>query len=239
MATSAPERQGVGLLGGTFDPLHLGHLRLGWEAYAELGLARVILMPCHQPAHRGTPQVSAAHRHAMAVEACRNLSGFEVSDWELLQDSPSYSVNTLTYLREELGPRTPLIFIMGMDAFCGLSRWHQWEQLFTLCHLWIAHRPDARLPAPDSTEHRLIDERGTDSPVALLTRPNGLLYMHSSTDLAISATALREAMQQGKDPRFLVPDAVWHYLQKHQLYQPAKPHAAPTSTTTRDSSKPL
>lgn len=238
MATSAPERQAVGLLGGTFDPIHLGHLRLGWEAYVELGLARVILMPCHQPTHRDTPQVSAAQRYTMAVQACRHIRGFEVSDWELQRDLPSYSVETLAHLRSELGLDTPLVFIMGMDAFCGLSRWHQWQRLLTLCHLWIAQRPDAPLPEDGTVEDTLLRTQGTSTPAALLEQPHGRLYVHSSTDLAISATALRTAIQQGKDPRFLVPDAVRHYIQQHQLYQSANHLAKPTSTITRDASKP-
>ncbi len=225
MVTSAPKRQAIGLLGGTFDPIHHGHLRLGWEAFSRLSLQQLILMPCHQPPHRAAPGVKARDRLAMVELACQDVAGFVVSDWEIQRDCPSYSVDTLDHLRASTDPATALVFIMGMDAFHLFTRWHDWQRILQLCHLWIAQRPHATLPAADSAEASLIQTRGVDDPSELCEQPAGRLYLHTSTDLAISATGLRTDIGQGKDPRFLVPDAVWRYIQQRSLY-------GPTSITT-------
>ncbi len=215
----------IGVLGGTFDPIHNGHLRLGWEALSQLGLQEVRLIPCHVPPHRAEPTSSAQHRLAMARIACAQVPGFVVDDWEIRRDEPSYSVTTLTHLRQIYGSATRLVFLMGMDAFCQFSRWHQWQHILELAHLWIAQRPGATYPAGNSAEGQLLHARSVD-PSALLDTAAGNLCVYDSTALDISATQLRGQIAQGISPRFLLPDSVWDYIEQHDLYRERKTDSA-------------
>jgi nicotinate-nucleotide adenylyltransferase len=215
MATSAVNA--VGVLGGTFDPIHNGHLRLGWEAVARLGLAQLRVIPCHLPPHRENPSSSAQHRLAMTRLACDDVPGFVVDDWEISRDQPSFSVHTLSHLRQQVGSQVALVFIMGLDAFNQFSRWHQWERILELAHLWVAQRPGAQVPDPSTAEGQLLKQRQTTS-AGLLQQPAGNICLYPTTALDISATGLRQQMEQGISPRFLLPDAVRAYIEHHELY---------------------
>ncbi len=212
-----PAINATGVLGGTFDPIHTGHLRLAWEAKSRLGLHYVRLIPCHIPPHRESPDSNAKHRLTMAELACIGVPGFEVDNWEILRLEASYTVNTLTHIRDQIGLDAPLVFIMGMDAFNQFCDWHRWQDILDLAHLWVAHRPGSKLPAADSQEGKLLRSRES-LPEALMTKPNGYICLHETTSLDISATKLRQQIQEGITPRFLLPDAVWAYIQQNQLY---------------------
>ncbi|OUR88589.1 nicotinate (nicotinamide) nucleotide adenylyltransferase [Gammaproteobacteria bacterium 42_54_T18] len=212
------KNQAIGLMGGTFDPIHLGHLRLAWEASALLGLTQMEIMPCHLPPHRDTPSSDAAHRIKMARLACAETSNFHVNDWEIEKHSESYTVETLQYLRDQTSSETPLIFVMGMDAFRLFCRWHRWQDILNLCHLWVAHRPGSQPPETHSDEYALLEKNRAEHPHDLLSSAAGSIHVHNTTALDISATQLREDIQQGFEPRFLLPDTVWHYIKLHQLY---------------------
>lgn len=212
------KRPGVGILGGTFDPIHNGHLRLGWEAKLQLDLEQVRFIPCHIPPHRDTPHSNSQQRLAMAKLACDAVPGFVVDDWEISRTEPSYSVDTLSHIRNELGPDTPLIFLMGMDAFCQFSHWHEWEQILNLTHLWVAHRPGSSTPSKDSVEFELLQALHVESPHSLLKEAAGLIHVYNTTALDISSTQLRDDIERGQDPRFLLPDSVWHYIGENNLY---------------------
>lgn len=136
-STAAP----LGVLGGTFDPIHTGHLRLAEEAREALGLGGVRLIPAGQPPHRGEPGSTAEDRLAMARLAAAGNPGFMVDDGEVRAQQKSYTVLTLERLRAEIGPRRPLVLILGADAFAGLPTWHRWTDLFALAHLAVANRP--------------------------------------------------------------------------------------------------
>lgn len=221
MARSAADqaRQGVGILGGTFDPIHIGHLRLGWEARSQLNLEEVRFIPCHIPPHRDTPSSESQHRLNMARLACDSVPGFTVDEWEIHRDEPSYSVETLTHIRTQVGAEVPLVFIMGMDAFCQFSHWHEWHQILNLAHLWVAHRPRSATPAKESEEFELLQALHVEAPRDLLKEPAGSIHVYNTTALDISATQLRRDIERGQDPRFLVPDSVWHYIRDHGLYR--------------------
>jgi len=144
----------IGLLGGTFDPIHFGHLRLAQELADALGLARVRFIPTGIPPHRDSPEVSGAHRLQMVRIAIAGNLLFEADDREIRREGVNYTYDTLTELRDELGER-PLCLLMGADAFAALTTWHRWQELFDLAHVVIAHRPgfrlqelQAALPAP-------------------------------------------------------------------------------------------
>lgn len=207
----------TGVLGGTFDPIHTGHLRLAWEAKSRLSLDFVRLIPCHMPTHRESPDSNAKHRLTMAELACIGVPGFEVDNWEITRNEPSYSISTLIHIRDQIGPEAPLVFIMGMDAFNQFCSWHEWQHILELAHLWVAHRPGNTLPENDTTEFELLQQLQTPADT-LKQLPGGRIYVHETTALDISATKLRQQIAEGITPRFLLPDAVWAYIQQNKLY---------------------
>ena len=196
----------LGIFGGTFDPIHYGHLRTAFELLQVLRLAEVRFLPAGQPPHRDTPRCDARRRLEMVQAAVADQPGFAVDDRELRRDGPSYTVTTLRELRAEM-PGRSLCLIIGMDAFLGLPEWHEWRAILDLAHLVVAHRPGWSLPQ-EGLMADLLAERGTASAEDLCSSPAGLIHVHGVTPLEISSTDLRELIVAGRDPRYLVPDAV-------------------------------
>lgn len=214
------DRLPVGILGGTFDPVHLGHLRLAEEAREHFDLAEVRWIPAGQPPHRSTPCCSAEHRLAMVRLAIVGNTAFRLDDSEALSTAPSYSVTTLTRLREHYGLQRPLLLLLGVDAFLGLSSWHRWQELFGLVHIGVATRPGCRLdmeqmPAALADEFRLRQCRDVSS---LRESGAGCILPFAITALDISATMLRASLVSGGSVRYLLPDQVLDYIAKHRLY---------------------
>ncbi|MCX7174766.1 MAG: nicotinate-nucleotide adenylyltransferase [Proteobacteria bacterium] len=210
----------LGILGGTFDPVHYAHLRLAEEARKELGLAEVRWVPAGQPPHRGTPQASAIQRLDMVRLAILGNPGFTVDDGEALGAAPSYSVPTLERLRAQIGPRRPLVLLLGADAFLGLSAWHRWRELFGLAHLAVATRPNYSLTG-EIMEPALADEfqrRRKSSAAAITASPAGCIIPFGITALDISATKLRAQIGAGHSARYLLPDPVLDYIAANKLY---------------------
>lgn len=210
----------LGILGGTFDPVHYGHLRLAEEARRDLGLAEVRWIPAGQPAHRTSPQASAMQRLAMVRLAILGNPGFTLDDSEALGEAPSYSVPTLERLRAQLGSRRPLVLLMGTDAFLGLSSWHRWRELFGLAHLAVATRPNYALTG-DIMEPSLANEfhqRRISSAAEIGASPAGRIIPFGITALDISATTLRVEIRAGRGVRYLLPDPVLDYIGAHKLY---------------------
>lgn len=212
----------VGLLGGTFDPIHFGHLRLAEEMGELLGLGEVRILPAGYPPHRGQPRVAARHRLAMVRLAVAGNPRFVLDERELHKASPSYSVETLEVLRQELPASTPLILFMGADAFMGLTTWHRWQELVDLAHLAVAHRPgfssamwEDSLPDP---LRRMLATRRCEQASDLSDKPAGLIYLHAITQLDISASQIRERVLRGKSLRYLLPDSVIDYINENHLY---------------------
>ncbi|QID16635.1 nicotinate-nucleotide adenylyltransferase [Nitrogeniibacter mangrovi] len=217
----------VGLLGGTFDPIHFGHLRLAEEARETLGLAQMRLIPAGEPPHRDTPRSPARHRLAMARLAVAGNPGLQVDDIEIRHAGPSYSVLTLSRLREQLGPTRPLVLVLGADAFEGLATWHRWEELFELTHIAVANRPGhsphgRRWPQVLSPElAAACDGRMLADAAALRAAPAGGILPFDMTPLAISATLIRDLLHHGHSARYLLPDPVLDYIAAQHLYRDA------------------
>lgn len=210
----------LGVMGGTFDPIHYGHLRLAEEAHQSLGLERVRIIPAGSPRHRDEPFSSAADRLAMTRLALADLPQFEVDDGEVRSGQPSYTVPTLERLRAELGGERSLVLLMGVDAFLGLASWHRWRELFGLAHIAVATRPGYVLGREQMGE-ALGAEFGArlcESHESLAEAPAGRICTFAMTPLDISATAIREILTKGGSPRFLLPDAVLGYIRQHHLY---------------------
>lgn len=206
----------IGVLGGTFDPIHHGHLRPALELLEALGLAELRLIPCRIPAHRGTPGASAGQRAAMVELAIAGQPGFVLDRRELEREGPSYMVDTLGSLRREF-PDNPLCLILGQDAFAALDTWHRWREIPTLAHLLVLARPgfDVEASAPVASlleTHRLRDA------TALGDSPAGGILFHPVSQLAISATAIRENLGAGRSVRYLLPEPVRQFIHNQGLY---------------------
>jgi nicotinate-nucleotide adenylyltransferase len=211
----------LGVLGGTFDPIHFGHLRLAQELADALGLASVRFVPSGTPPHRDAPNVNGAHRLQMVRIAIAGNPLFEADDREIRRKGVSYTYDTLTELREELGER-PLCLLMGADAFAALTTWHRWQELFDLAHVVIAHRPGFRLqelqgalPAP---LRKIYLQRLAGAP-DMLRAHAGSVLTREITALDISATRIRALLAQGASPRYLAPEAVLDYIDHNHLYK--------------------
>ena len=212
-----------GILGGTFDPIHFGHLRLAEEARQALQLASIRVVPTGQPAHRQSPWCTAEQRLAMTQLAIANSPGMHLDSAEVLSAAPSYTITTLERLRRELGDEQPLVLLMGADAFCGLSRWHRWQELLSLSHIGVATRPGFPLQADklDADLARAYRDARSASAQVLAEQAAGRIVHFEMTPLEISATAIRTLLAGGQSARFLLPDTVLDYIKTHQLYKAA------------------
>jgi nicotinate-nucleotide adenylyltransferase len=205
----------IGIFGGTFDPIHHGHLRTAWELRHRLGLSEVRFIPCGAPPHRAAPVAGAQLRMRMLVAAIADVPGFCADDRELMRVGPSYTVDTLRELRTEF-PTRSLCLLLGMDAFAGLATWSRWEQLLELAHIVVVNRPGA--PGPAGTVARLLAERATANAEDLVRKLHGHVHTAGVTRLEISASELRRSMALGLDPRYLVPADVHTIIAETKCY---------------------
>lgn len=211
--------QPIGVFGGTFDPVHYGHLRTAFELWQLLHLAEVRFLPTGNPPHRDPPLAGAALRLRMVRAAVAGLPAFTVDDREIRRSGVSYSVDTLAELRAEY-PRRSLCLLLGMDAFLGLPHWHRWRELLELAHIVVAHRPGWKVPTMGPLGEVMVDH-GTGSIRELHERTAGRIYVHAVTQLEISSTELRQLIVSRLDPRYLVPDEVRRILLDSECYSTA------------------
>jgi nicotinate-nucleotide adenylyltransferase len=211
--------QAIGLLGGTFDPIHYGHLRMAEELAGWLELEQVRFIPAPQPPHRSQPRTAVAHRVEMVRLAITGNPRFSLDTREVEREGMSYSVDTLTSLRQELGPSAPFWLFMGVDAFLGLNTWKSWQQLFTLANIAVAHRPGYRLAQADAlTDDLRALLKQHQVKEAAPSQAAGQVILRPVTQLDISATAIRNAIREGESPRYLLPEPVLAYIHARHLY---------------------
>ncbi|HKJ16373.1 MAG TPA: nicotinate-nucleotide adenylyltransferase [Xanthomonadales bacterium] len=206
----------IGIFGGTFDPVHFGHLRAATEASEKLPLKQFRLLPAGSPPHRDVTFASAGHRLAMLALATANYDGVEVDDREVRRSGNSYMVDTLAEIRNEVGD-TPLVLMVGQDAVNKLDSWHEWRALFELAHLVVMRRPGSGHNYSGSLfeelQPRLVDESDL-----LTASPAGKVFPLEVTQLEISSTGIRDLLKTGRSPRFLLPEPVIDYIYQHDLY---------------------
>lgn len=214
--SEAPLR--VGMFGGTFDPVHLGHLRSAVEISECLQLDRLHMIPAPQPPLRGQPQVSAQDRLALLEAGVKDTPGLIADGRELRRQGPSYSTLTLAELREEYGDTARLVMVLGQDAFLRLADWHQPEQLFALAHVVVIARPGYQ-PNRSAALKELIGQREVDSVASMMEKPKGrLLALALPTQMGISATEIRQRLVDHRSVRYLLPEAVEEQIHARQLY---------------------
>lgn len=206
----------IGIFGGTFDPIHYGHLRTALEVLEQVGLEAMFMVPCRIPPHRGSPMASPEARRDMVALALPGQDRLRLDERELGRAGPSYMVDTLDSFREEYG-NTPLGLVLGQDAFAALDAWHDWTRLPELAHLLVMTRPGEGIPERGRMAE-LLAEHTVSDPADLKNRPAGRIFLCQVTPLAISATAIREQQAAGRSSRYLTPDAVLDYMVEHQLY---------------------
>jgi len=205
----------IGIYGGTFNPVHYGHLRTALEVKELFELEQLRLIPCRLPPHRNEPDVDGEMRLDMLNLAIEGLPCLITDRRELDREGPSFMVDTLASLRAEY-PDQGLILFIGTDAFTGLERWHLWQQLFDYAHIVVMRRPACQMPImSEFFRERLCADRRQ-----LQQTQSGRLFFQAVTALDISATAIRELIAADRNPKFLLPDAVLAYIQQHQLYLP-------------------
>lgn len=210
----------LGILGGTFDPVHHGHLRLAEEASDACGFDRVVLIPAALPNLRDAPSTPASHRLEMTRLAARGNPRLSVDDRELQREGMSYTVDTLLEMRGGLAANTSLTLILGADAFLRLPRWHRWLDLFRLAHVLVATRPGYDLDGKTGEVQALAEQwrRRKAEAASLVGEPAGRIARLDIPLLEISATDVRARLSRGASVRYLLPDAVVDYIAAHHLY---------------------
>jgi nicotinate-nucleotide adenylyltransferase len=208
----------IGVFGGTFDPIHFGHLRPALDVLQGLPLQEIRFVPLSAAVHRAQPVATTAQRLAMVRAAVRGQQGFVVDERELGRSGGSYTYDTLVSLRAELGPDLPICLLTGLDAFGELPTWHRWEDISRMSHLVVMRRPGAG--EPDDSELRgWMEPRLASRPEDLARSPGGLVHLQDVTQLDICATAIRSQIAGGLSPRFLLPDSVLTLIDQEGLYR--------------------
>ncbi len=207
----------IAVMGGSFDPVHIGHMRVAIEVRDHLQVDQLRLIPCGQPPHRQTSIATAAQRLQMLTLAVADEQALMVDDREIRQNRLSYTVDTLTDLREESGQQ-PICLIIGADAYQQLNTWHQWKRLFDLAHLIVVQRPGYTITtSTEVTEY--TTQRCIENPQQLTKQSAGSVYFLQIPPLEISSTRIRALVSEGKSIRYLVPDSVNRWMQEHCVYQ--------------------
>lgn len=204
-------------MGGTFDPIHNGHLRTALEIQQTLQVGRVALMPAKQPVHRESPGSSATARLKMVELAVADEPALMCDPREILAEQPSYTIYTLEALRKELGADASVCMVIGMDSFLSFDTWHRYAEFLTFCHIIVVARPGFACHPNKALAQLLADHQVKDKH-ALLTEAAGSILILELTPLSISATEIRRLLQQGVSPRYLLPDSVLTYIQHNKLY---------------------
>lgn len=206
----------IGILGGTFDPIHFGHLRMALELHDTLALAKVHIIPCYQPVHRKLPEASPKQRLAMVECAVFGEPALYADPREIQRKNPSYTIDTLLELRQEL-PDTPLCLLVGIDAFLGFPSWNRYKEILAYAHLIVAHRPNYHLPTSGIVAD-LVKERLQQEITYIHEHLAGGILLRPITALEISASDIRKQIAMGRNPRYLLPDSVYDYIKQHNTY---------------------
>ena len=217
MTAATPGLTPVGIFGGTFNPVHFGHLRSALELVETLDLAGMRLMPSAVPPHREPPGCSAEHRAAMVELAVAGESRLVCDRRELGRPGPSYTIDSLAEISRDLGPAHSLCLVMGGDAVASLDTWYRWRELLDWAHIVVIARPGWHLPADGEVADWLQRHRA-DAAEVLRRRRSGAVIIEQLRPLAISATEIRDLLRQGRSARYLLPAAVLDYIDEHGLY---------------------
>lgn len=206
----------LGILGGTFDPIHFGHLRIGLELAEATSIERVHLIPTYQPAHRNAPKASAEARFAMLASSVADNPLFVADRREIDRQDASYTIDTLNDLRKEF-PKTTFCVFLGLDSFLGFADWKNYSEILTLAHLVVAKRPHFEIPEKGIV-YDLLKSHKQENVNYIQQHKAGGIFIISTSELHISASEIRKQIAMGRNPRYLLPDKAYHYLQLNGTY---------------------
>ena len=212
----------VGIYGGTFDPIHYGHLRIAEELLDSIGLQRMIFVPSGAPRLRAAPAASRGHRAAMVRLAIQDNSRFALDEREINRPGTSTTVQSLREYRCELGENTALCFVLGIDAFIKINQWSEWQTLLNLCHLIVVGRPgfvsiSGEKDLPAEIRHEYSSRHAADAS-DLARQPGGCIYTARTSLLEISASQIRSLIGTAKSIRYLLPENISEYIKSNRLY---------------------
>ncbi len=207
----------IGILGGTFDPIHNGHLHIANTIYQRLNLQAVHLIPCYEPVHRDAPLASAQDRLAMVKLATADQPGLIADDREITRGGPSFMIDTLHSLRQDFA-HTPLCLIMATDAFEYFDKWKNWQEIAAIAHLVVVNRDDYPLPNVAALQ-TLLAKNQSENPQALKQTLGGRIYFIQIPKVDVSGTEIRRLITHNKTPKGMLPETVLNYIQTHQLYK--------------------
>ncbi len=206
----------IGLFGGSFDPIHYGHLRSAYEALCKLKLDTIHFIPTHTPAHKKALSTDKQHNLAMTQLATANIKQFYTNDIEFHLPKPNYTLTTIQHLRTNFGEHINLYLLIGMDAYLSLTNWYRWQSILDYTHIIILKRITNRYLSPE-LDH-FAQQHCCDCPEKLIDKPKGLIYQINTTLLDISSSQIRNQLSKGLNPHFLSPEVVLNYIRKHKLY---------------------
>lgn len=207
----------IGLLGGAFDPIHYGHLRLALDFLQILNLNEVRFIPCKSPVHKSASFATPEQRLALLNLAIQSMPQFCIDDREIKRDSPSYMIDTVKSLRKDY-PRSSLCLLLGSDAFLGLDQWKDWPRLLDYVHIVVGLRASTPFLL-NETLTQFLSEKQMDDATDLQQKNHGGIYIQNISQLAISSSDIRSQIAAHLNVRFLLPDSVYDYIQQHQLYR--------------------
>lgn len=208
----------LGLMGGTFNPIHNGHLHMAQALMTRLALDEVHFIPSAQPPHRPRPEVSASHRAKMVELAIHEHPGFVLDTRELERNDYSYTIDTLISLRKQFGENTALCWLMGSDAFASIDRWYRWQELLDYCHIVVVQRPGNQIK-PSKAVAQLLSEHICEKATAMTFTPAGKILPIEVDALNVSSTSIRQKLAAAEDISGLLPLSVQQYIKQHGLYQ--------------------
>ena len=209
---------GIAIFGGTFDPVHFGHLRSAIEVREALNVRSIRFIPSFIPPHRDAPRTTPLQRLEMLRLALAGSQGFEIDKRELEREGKSYAVDTLCSIRDEIGDAVPLTTIIGFDAYCLLYEWHEWRRLLDFAHILVMERPGYNPGDLNQVMRAFENGRVVNEPARLGREPCGLICRLRLTQIGISATAVRNVIAAGKSPAFMLPSEVISYIYENGLY---------------------
>ena len=213
----------IGIFGGSFDPPHFGHIKSALALIEFFPFEQISFVPCQLSPHKKIIHAKAEHRVQMLNLICKGVSELKVDARELNRPPPSYTIDTLIELREELGGQISLVLILGADAYLKFCQWHQYEEILSYCHLMILHRPGYELSVIEQEpkykcEKVILDKYLTEEITSLQNKPAGKIYINELEKINISSSEIREMIAAGEQPRYVIPGVIWNYISRNQLY---------------------
>ena len=211
----------IGIFGGSFDPIHFGHIKSALALLENFEFTQIRFMPCQLSPLKGNVFANAQHRWQMLSLVCSSQAKLLVDDRELKRQEPSYTIDSVIELREEFGGSQSLVLIVGVDAYLAFCKWHRYEEILSYCHVILLHRPGYSLSESGSEcEKEYYELNKTEDSKLLAMQSHGKIYMSELEKLDISSTLIREMIAQGKQPKYMLPGNVWNYVRRNELYKP-------------------